>query len=121
MHLEHHRQPNDLGSFLFKGKSLMGAILLSFIVFMVLPLSLSIELSLLIGFLVAVLIQETAHVICHSSIQPKWPFLREIISLHRRHHHEDASRDMGVSSMLGDRLFGSLNKNESKDTGREPG
>lgn len=121
MHLQHHRNPSDLDSFLFKGRSLAGAIVIALIFFRFFPLTLSIELSFLIGVLLAILIQEVAHVICHSSIHPKWPFLREIISLHRRHHHEDASRDMGVSSMLGDRLFGSLNKNEPKNTGRESG
>lgn len=110
MHINHHRNPDDLDALLFKGRSIVAAVVVFMAALYFTPFSYSSCVSLVIGFLVAVLVQEFAHVVCHSDIMPESDFAKKIIFLHRYHHSEDATKCMGVSSSLGDKIFKTLHE-----------
>lgn len=105
MHLEHHKNPGDMDTFLFKGGSLLfvAAVVLSMT--SLFTLSLDTALTVTLGFMTVIMIHEWVHVICHSAIQPRSALMRYVVSYHRMHHHKDGRRWLSVSSRLGDILF----------------
>ncbi len=51
---------------------------------------------------------ELVHLLAHSSRRPRHPYYARLVRNHRRHHHIDERRWMGVTSNLGDRVLRTL-------------
>lgn len=49
---------------------------------------------------------EWAHLLSHSGYRPRTARFRRLRAAHLRHHHRDDSTNFGITSRLGDRLFG---------------
>lgn len=109
MHLKHHRDPLDYDTFLLtsRGVSVASVVTLAFWW----PLTgLDLAVSLVFAVIMVLFIIEVVHLMAHSRIYPRNRFLARMLALHRRHHQCDDGNWMGVSSSLGDRLFGTYPK-----------
>lgn len=105
MHREHHGNPHDPGTLFFgwRNITLATAALLAGGA-LVLPWTLA--LTGVLGVLLVTSAYEWCHLVAHSRIRPRSALFRHVIASHRHHHFRDEHRCMGVSSTLGDRLFG---------------
>lgn len=103
-HAEHHRNPGQVDGVLFKGRSNMllvtGMLLVFPLLFGERGLTLVFTGTLLLG------VYELFHVLAHSGTRLDAGYLAGLVSQHRRHHADNPDAFYGVSSRLGDRLFG---------------
>ncbi len=108
-HLGHHRYPDDVHTIL------LGA------GFAAPNAAVAAAASAVVGFLVAgpgvtgtavaageagLFAYEWAHLLSHSGYRPRTAWFRRLRASHLRHHHRDDTTNFGVTSRLGDRLFG---------------
>lgn len=112
LHARHHRNPVDTAALLFSGPSVLAVFALMLLTLTWL-LGFSLALTVSIASLAILMIHEFYHVVAHSPIEPRSPLLRPAVLCHRAHHYTDASVCMGVSSILGDKLFGTYRQHES--------
>ncbi len=100
----HHRSPDRVDGVLFKGRSnmlLVGGMLVVF------PLLFGERgLALVFTGTLLLVVYEVFHVLAHSGTRPDPGYLAGIVAQHRRHHADNPDAFFGVSSRLGDRLFG---------------
>lgn len=106
MHGEHHRNPEKVDALFFGWKGI-AAVLAATSVFLFLVFrDMGHVLSSLIAVVINLLMYEWCHVVSHSKITPRFPFFAAVIDNHRKHHHVDGDKHMGVSSVLADKVFG---------------
>lgn len=105
-HLRHHRDPGDIDTLLITWRGVLAVFIVTFVVSFVLLQNVALALTFVAGFAISGAFIEVVHLICHCQIPHRHPFMRRIVRLHRLHHHVDAGHYFGVSSSLGDRLFG---------------
>lgn len=103
-HMAHHQHPDDVDGVMFKARSNLFLVLFSLLAFTMIFGDHGITLAFCGALLL--LVYEIFHVLSHSATQPRPRWLRRILENHRHHHagHEDEC--LGISSRLGDRLFG---------------
>jgi hypothetical protein len=51
---------------------------------------------------------EWTHLLCHSGYKPRTVWFRALRASHLRHHFRDETTNYGITSRLGDRVFGTL-------------
>lgn len=116
-HRRHHLDPTDMGWVLLHPRGARDLM----IGVGVLALSWSIPLALLTGvsplgpYLTTVLIgwlaiahYEWTHLMVHSRYRPTSRYYRRLAKNHRRHHYRNETQWLGVTTNLGDRVFGTL-------------
>lgn len=111
LHARHHKNPADIGAFLFSAPSVL-AVFIVMMAVLVWGLGFSRALTVSMACLIVLAIHEFYHVVAHSDIEPRSPLLRPAVLCHRAHHYRDARVCMGVSSILGDKLFGTYRQYE---------
>ena len=121
-HTEHHRDPDDL-RWLFLSGIDVAAMVLAFGALCsgwALPLGLLADpgggtpsgtwlvpwLAAWSAATFALLHYEWVHLLVHTRYRPRSGYYRRLVANHRRHHHRNPQRWLGVTSTLGDRLFG---------------
>ena len=65
-------------------------------------------LTMVIGFAIVGTMIELLHLVCHCRIPHRNALMKSLVRLHRYHHHVDSHNFYGVSSSMGDRLFGTF-------------
>jgi sterol desaturase/sphingolipid hydroxylase (fatty acid hydroxylase superfamily) len=108
IHYDHHQDPNDL-------RVLFGSLstTLPTIIIATLPIGMSIAgwggvpFSFATG-LTCFMVYELCHCMQHLRVAPKNKFLRRIKRHHLLHHFHNEQGNFGITSMLCDRIFGSL-------------
>jgi MFS family permease len=113
LHARHHKNPVDTEALLFSGPSVLVVFVLMMLSLTLALPSFSLALTVSIASLAILMIHEFYHVVAHSDIEPRSVLLRPAVLCHRAHHYIDASVCMGVSSILGDKLFGTYRQHES--------
>lgn len=106
MHLYHHRHPDELDGLFFKGRSVFGLLLISYLV--LLPFNLHAANMFVFCFALGLLFYEVFHMLSHSDVQLSSQRLMAIVMNHRHHHERSARNYYGVSSLLADKLFKTL-------------
>lgn len=106
LHTEHHKNPSDITALFFGGKSVLLTTLVMAATFSMIMPRQELAPSLLMVILLNTLLYEWCHMLAHSSITPSSAYFRRIILNHRWHHYRDSQKWLGVSSTLGDKLFG---------------
>jgi len=105
MHTEHHRNPENIETFLFgAGACLAGSALVFCVIYFVFG-SGGLAVTAVMYSVLCLLIHEVVHVFCHSPIEPKSAWARQILSTHRKHHFVNSGKWYGVSSPVVDRVF----------------
>lgn len=107
-HTKHHADPDDLSTLLITYRGVLAVLVTVFVGCLALLRSVDLAMSFVAGFALVGLVIEVVHLICHSQIPHRSSFMRRIVLLHRHHHHVDSANYYGVSSSLGDRLFGTF-------------
>jgi ornithine lipid ester-linked acyl 2-hydroxylase len=107
-HTRHHEAPADLSRILvtYKGVVLPAAIV--FFTCWLLFRNTNLAVSIIFWFLTIGFVNEVIHLMCHCNIPHRNSLIRKIVRLHRYHHSHDGSNYYGLSSSLGDRLFGTF-------------
>ncbi len=108
IHYDHHQDPNDL-------RVLFGAVstTLPTIVIATFPIGMSlagwvgVPLSFATG-LACFMVYELCHCMQHLRVNPQNKFLRRIKRHHLLHHFHNEQGNFGITSLLCDRIFGSL-------------
>lgn len=108
MHIHHHKFPDDLDGLFFKGRSVFLLLLVCFLFFYMLSIRISIMVTLCLA--IGLLMYEVFHMLSHSKIQLKNRYLMALLMNHRNHHRLNATRFMGVSSLLADKFFKTLGR-----------
>ena len=114
IHYDHHQDPNDL-------RVLFGSVstTLPTIVVATFPIGMSlagwagVPLSFATG-LACFMVYELCHCMQHLRVNPKNQFLRKIKRHHLLHHFHNEQGNFGITSLLCDRLFGSLYSSSEK-------
>lgn len=106
-HIEHHLNPLDLSRLLITFRGVFSLSVLVFGFSSLLFQSINIAATMMLGFVVVGIIIEVIHLICHCDIPHRSKAMQRIVWLHRHHHQNNGKSHFGVSSSLGDRLFGS--------------
>jgi hypothetical protein len=116
-HRRHHADPGDLAWVLLHprgARALMIAVAILVAVWSV-PVAIAAGTSPIGPYLSAVALgwlaianYEWTHLLAHSSYRPRTPYYRRLVRNHRIHHFRDPEILYGISSNLGDRLFGTM-------------
>lgn len=104
MHMNHHKNPNNLNGVLFRGRSVLASLIIVSFVFLFIGVNFTILA--VIALSSCFLMYEIFHILSHSSINLEGSFLKMIVSSHRYHHSVNGRVCFGVSSALGDRIMG---------------
>lgn len=107
-HVEHHQNPKDLARLLITYKGIVILALFTFVVSSLFFQSINLAFTMVLGLVVVGLMIEVIHLVCHSDIPHASRAMRRVVWLHRYHHKCDGKNFYGVSSSLGDRLFGTF-------------
>lgn len=113
-HIHHHRNPTDLSRLLITYKGVMALSFLVFLGSLLLFQSLNLASTMTLSLMVIGFMIEIVHLICHCNIPHKSTTMKKLVCLHRYHHRKDQENFYGVSSSLGDRLFGTYPGGEKK-------
>lgn len=114
-HRAHHRAPDDLRWITLDGPEAAGALVGFGVVSGVVSAATALALGAPVvptagtGWLVAAAAlghYEFVHLMVHSGYRPRSRFYRALDRHHRLHHHRNEDYWLGVTSRLGDRLFG---------------
>lgn len=112
-HVEHHDNPNDLARLLITYKGIVILSVFTFTVSSLVLQSINLAFTMVLGLVVVGVMIEIIHLVCHSDIPHTSRIMKRVVWLHRHHHHCDGKNFYGVSSSLGDRLFGTFPINRS--------
>jgi len=114
IHYDHHQDPNDL-SVLFGSVSttLPTIVVATFPIGMSLAGWAGVPLSFATG-LACFMVYELCHCMQHLRVNPKSKFLRKIKRHHLLHHFHNEQGNFGITSLICDRLFGSLYSSAEK-------
>ena len=108
IHYDHHQDPNDLSVLFGSATTTLPTIVVATV-----PIGLSlagvagVPLSFATG-LACFMVYELCHCMQHLRINPKSKFLRRIKHHHVLHHFHNEQGNFGITSLICDRLFGSL-------------
>lgn len=110
-HAEHHRVDTPAERFHFSWQAVL---LVSAVVFTA-GLAIFPEFSLLLSFMVYfyihLLLYEYCHTVSHSGVRSAFFLFRKVMESHRLHHHRGmAAWNLGLTSTLGDRMFGTYRR-----------
>lgn len=108
MHFRHHVDPLDLTTLLITWRGVVALFLATFMTSALLFQSLDRAMTMVLGLAVVGLMIELLHLVCHCRIPHRSRLIRRLVLLHRSHHYRHQNRNFGVSSSLGDILFGTL-------------
>lgn len=106
MHGEHHRDPHKIEALFFGWRGVAAVLAASYLFLFLLFRDGGLALSGLMAVATNLFLYEWCHVVSHSDIAPASPRFAAVIENHRKHHHVDGNRYMGVSSVLADKVFG---------------
>lgn len=104
MHMNHHKEPNNLDGVLFQGRNVLASLIVVFFIFLLIGVNFSILA--VIALSGCFLVYEIFHILGHSSINLENSFFKMIVHSHRHHHSVNGRVCFGVSSALGDRIMG---------------
>lgn len=105
-HVAHHQRPHDLDTLLITWRGVLILLIGTQLLATLVTNSISLGASFTIGLVLVGLFTESLHLLCHAKIPHRSRLLIRLVALHRKHHFEDGDNYYGVSSSLGDRLFG---------------
>lgn len=105
-HVAHHQRPHDLDTLLITWRGVVILLVGTQFLGTLVTNSISLGASFTIGLALVGLFTESLHLLCHSKIPHRSRVLARLVRLHRKHHFEDGDNYFGVSSSLGDKLFG---------------
>lgn len=108
MHIEHHCKHGEIEGLFMQGKSMLGLLLISFLLFVFFSMRLAVLSVFFTAFFL--LFNEVFHALSHADVNFKSQWLRRVVENHRKHHQLNSSRHYGVSSLLADRFFNTLSK-----------
>lgn len=106
MHRKHHANPFDISTLLITWKGVVAVLLVTLLTSSLALWSIDLGMSMMLGFAIVAFMIEFLHLICHCRIPHRSQLIRNLVRLHRSHHHQCQSMNYGVSSSLGDKLFG---------------
>lgn len=106
-HNEHHQNPADLSRLLITYKGVLALSSLVFVSTLLIFQSIDLAFTMTLGLIIVGFMIEVVHLICHCDIPHKSKTMKKLVWLHRHHHRKDQANFYGVSSSLGDKLFGS--------------
>lgn len=113
-HLDHHARPHDIDTLLITWKGVVAVLVGTFFVMYLLwglgPALMAVTCFALIGLFI-----EVVHLLCHCQIPHRNRYINNIVMLHRAHHWQVEDSLYGVSSSLGDRLFGTYKELASNE------
>lgn len=108
IHYDHHQDPNDLGVLFGSVSTTLPTIVVAtFPIGMSLAGWAGVPLSFATG-LACFMVYELCHCMQHLRVNPKSKFLRKIKRHHLLHHFHNEQGNFGITSLICDRLFGSL-------------
>lgn len=107
-HIRHHVNPSDLSTLLITWRGVVAVLFVTFVGFCLLFGSVDRALTMVIGFAIVGTMIELLHLVCHCRIPHRNALMKSLVRLHRYHHHVDSHNFYGVSSSMGDRLFGTF-------------
>lgn len=105
-HKQHHQNPTDLSRLLITYKGVVALSCLVFFGSALLFQSINMAATMVLGLVVVGVMIEVVHLISHCNIPHKSASIKRLVWLHRHHHKKESDHFYGVSSSLGDRLFG---------------
>lgn len=106
-HRAHHADPKDLELVFIPGPALVGLLGGVALLFLV-PFSLPVGLSGLVGAYAMTLTYEWIHYLIHSSYRPRHRLYRYVWRAHRNHHYRNENYWFGVTVHLADHLLGTF-------------
>ena len=106
-HRAHHADPKDLQLVFIPGPALVGLLGGTAAVFLI-PFSLPVGLSGLVGAYAMTLTYEWIHYLIHSSYRPRHRPYRYVWRAHRNHHYRNENYWFGVTVHLADHLLGTF-------------
>lgn len=107
-HIRHHMDPSDLSTLLITWRGVVAVLLVTFAGFYLVFGNMDRALTMVIGFAIVGTMIELLHLVCHCRIPHRNALMKSLVRLHRYHHHVDSHNFYGVSSSMGDRLFGTF-------------
>lgn len=114
-HRGHHEAPDDVGGALLGAGYAVAdaagvAVVVGLVTLATAPLVGSIPVRAMLTAIaageVALAVYEWSHLLVHSGYRPRTAWFRGLRANHRRHHFRDDTRSFGITSTLGDRVFG---------------
>ena len=114
IHYDHHQDPNDLRVLFGSASTTLPTIVVT-----TFPIGMSVAgwagvpLSFAMG-LACFMVYELCHCMQHLRVAPKNKFLRKIKRHHLLHHFHNEQGNFGITSLICDRLFGSLYSSAEK-------
>lgn len=112
LHARHHKDPTDVEALLFGSSSVLVVFVMTILFITIFSSSFSLALTISLASLLILMLHEFCHVVAHSKIEPISPILRRAVLCHRAHHYINSRVCMGVSSILGDKIFGTYRQYE---------
>ncbi len=106
-HRAHHADPKDLQLVFIPGPALIGLLGGTAAVFLI-PFSLPVGLSGLVGAYAMTLTYEWIHYLIHSSYRPRHRSYRYVWRAHRNHHYRNENYWFGVTVHLADHVLGTF-------------
>lgn len=106
-HRAHHADPKDLRLVFIPDQPLVGLLAGTAAVFLI-PFSLPVGLSGLIGAYAMTLTYEWTHFLIHSSYRPRHKVYRYVWRAHRNHHYRNERYWFGVTMHLADHILGTF-------------
>jgi sterol desaturase/sphingolipid hydroxylase (fatty acid hydroxylase superfamily) len=106
-HRAHHADPKDLQLVFIPGPAVVGLLGGSAAVFLI-PFSLPVGLSGLVGAYAMTLVYEWIHYLIHSSYRPRHRAYRYVWRAHRNHHYRNERYWFGVTMHLADHVLGTF-------------
>ena len=106
-HRAHHADPKDLQLVFIPGPALVGLLGGTAAVFLI-PFSLPVGLSGLLGAYAMTLTYEWIHYLIHSSYRPRHRPYRYVWRAHRNHHYRNENYWFGVTVHLADHVLGTF-------------
>lgn len=106
MHIDHHINPHDLDSLLFGAAPVFFGSAMVFFLSSLLTFDLGIALTVTLSSILVLVSYEYVHFLSHVSVDGGGEVYSKIVRNHRLHHNSNPNKYMGVSSRLGDFIFG---------------
>jgi len=106
-HRAHHADPKDLGLVFIPLQTLIG-LLVGTAAVMLVPFSLGVGLSGLVGAYAMTLLYEWTHYLIHSAYRPRHRIYRYVWRAHRNHHFRNEHYWFGVTVHVADHVLGTF-------------
>lgn len=108
-HSDHHKDPWDPETLFFKWQTILaGVALLTLIGYVITFFDERAMITFSACVMLMLMQHEWFHVLVHSKIEPRSAYIKARLDNHRYHHYRDNRVSMGVCTLSGDWVFGTL-------------